>query len=237
MAHHFGNRCGSTATGSLGSHGPGSSDDNRNSRRRLGTFPSPEDEHARSAVKLRFPCEQHHTGVTKRINNLWEESNIPTCYKPVRVHCKTCSLSVRLVLETRANCQNFLWPKTRMMVSPMRLIVHFATAEPISQSASPSHWKTKKSGNVLRWRVLSTTLLELFPEGDDAGAFIVAALDAHSQVLSIKDRRNGIGKPVFKLAPFGSTQLFTLVAPGLCVPGIPEGVLQQVISEASTANV
>ena len=73
-------------------------------------------------------------------------------------------------------------------------------------------------------------LLELFPEGDDAGAFVVPALDARSQVQSTKDRRNGVGKVVFKLALFGSAQLFTLVAPDLCVPGIPEGVLQRVIS-------
>ena len=54
---------GSTATGSLGSHGPGSSDDSRNTRRRLDTFSSPEDEQAQSAVILRFPCEQYHTGI------------------------------------------------------------------------------------------------------------------------------------------------------------------------------
>ena len=42
---------GSTATGSLGSHGPGSSDDSSETRR------SPVDEHARSAALLRFPFE------------------------------------------------------------------------------------------------------------------------------------------------------------------------------------
>ena len=56
----LGHSDGSTATGSFGSHGPGSSDDNRKTRRRLDTFSSPEDEHARSAVLLRFPCEQYH---------------------------------------------------------------------------------------------------------------------------------------------------------------------------------
>ena len=60
----------STATGSLGSQGPGSSDDNRNTRRGLDTFTSPEDEHARSAILFRFPCEQYHTGITNWINNL-----------------------------------------------------------------------------------------------------------------------------------------------------------------------
>ena len=46
---------GSTAAGS---HGPGSSDDNRNTRRRLDTSSSTEDEQSRSAVLFRFPCEQ-----------------------------------------------------------------------------------------------------------------------------------------------------------------------------------
>ena len=37
--------------------------------------------------------------------------------------------------------------------------------------------------------------------------------------------------------PFGNGQLFALTAPDLRIPGIPDGVLQQVISQASTANV
>ena len=96
---------GSTATGSLGS-GPGSSDDNRNTRRRLDTFSSPEDEQARSAVLLRFPCEQYNKGIIKWINNFWKESNMPAYNKLVRIHCKAGSVSVRLVFETRAKCQN-----------------------------------------------------------------------------------------------------------------------------------
>ena len=85
--------------------------------------------------------------------------------------------------------------------------------------------------------MLAEQLKCFFPDGDDEGAFIVPALDARSQVLSIKDRRNGVGKPVFKLAPFGSGPLFTLVAPDLCVPGVSGEVLQRVISQASTDNV
>ena len=46
----LGHSDGSTATGSLGPHGQGSFVDNRNRRRRLDTFSSLEDEHARSAV-------------------------------------------------------------------------------------------------------------------------------------------------------------------------------------------
>ena len=81
------------------------------------------------------------------------------------------------------------------------------------------------------WRELADQLKFLFPHRYDGGAFIVPALDARSQV------RIGVGKPQFKLAPFGRGQLFTLVAPDLCVPGVSSEVLQRVISQASTANV
>ena len=95
---------GSTATGSLGSHVPGSSDDRENSR--LDTFSNPEDEQARSAVLLRFPCEQYHIGITNWIDNLLGKSNIPVYNKPVRIHCEAGSVSARLVFETRAKCQD-----------------------------------------------------------------------------------------------------------------------------------
>ena len=98
----------STALASLGSHCPGSSDDSRNTRCILDTFSSGEDEHARSAVLLRFPCEQYHTGITKWINTLRPRSNIPAYNKPVTIHCKAGSVSVRLVFETRAKCQDFI---------------------------------------------------------------------------------------------------------------------------------
>ena len=63
---------------------------------------------SRSAVLLRFPCEQYHKEITKWIDNLWEESNLPAYNKPVRIHCKAGSVSVRLVFETRAKCQDFV---------------------------------------------------------------------------------------------------------------------------------
>ena len=98
----LGQSTGSTATGSLGSHGPGSSGDNRNTRRRLDTSSSTADEHARSAVLLRFPCEQYHKGIAKWINALCEKANMPADIWPVSFHCKAGSTSVRLVFESRA---------------------------------------------------------------------------------------------------------------------------------------
>ena len=113
------------------------------------------------------------------------------------------------------------------------------------QSVSPNHLKTGETRKRFAplWEILAEKLKVLFPEGDDTGTFIVPALNVRSQVLCIKDRRNGVGKPVFKLVPFGNGQLFDLTAPHLHVPGISGDVLQQVISQAShlaqsrTANV
>ena len=87
------------------------------------------------------------------------------------------------------------------------------------------------------WTVLADQLELLFPDADEKGVFILPALDSRTQILSIKDRRNGIGKPVFKLASLGSGQTFTLVAPELSVPGVSPEVLQRVLSQANKVNV
>ena len=67
---------GSTAAGS---HGPSSSDDTRNTRRRLDPSSSADDEQSRSAVLFQFPCEQHLKGITQWIDTLLEESGLLAC--------------------------------------------------------------------------------------------------------------------------------------------------------------
>ena len=135
-------------TGSLGSHGPVSSDDNRNTKRRLDTFSSPEDEHARCADLLQFPCEQHHAGVSTWINRIWATANIPACNnKPIRIIVK----QERDSYSRRELNARILWLGTRMMVSLTKLTVHFCYVRTnITQSASPSHLKTGKLDNDLR---------------------------------------------------------------------------------------
>ena len=96
---------GSTAAGS---HGPGSSDDNRNTRRRLDPSSTAEDEQSRSAVLYRFPCEQYLKGITQWIDTFWEESGMLACNTHFRIHCKAGSVSVRFVFETRGKCQDFV---------------------------------------------------------------------------------------------------------------------------------
>ena len=98
----------------------------------------------------------------------------------------------------------------------------------------PRDWKTICA---LVERDLADQLELLFPDDDDEGAFVIPALDTRSHVLSIKDPRNGVGKPVFKLSALGSGQTLTLVAPDLCVPGVSPDVLQRALSQANKVNV
>ena len=80
------------------------------------------------------------------------------------------------------------------MVSPTKLTVHSGKEEPISQSVSVSHLKTRKFWKQFAplWKVWVWKLEVLFLEGDDTGTFIVPALDVRAQVLSIKERRNSV---------------------------------------------
>ena len=90
----------------------------------------------------------------------------------------------------------------------MQLTVPFAASKQLLLSAKPNPLKTERLENNLHLcgGELADQLEILFPNRDDEGAFIIPALDTRSHVLSIKDRRNGIGKLVFKLASLGSGQ-------------------------------
>ena len=105
----LGHSDGSTATWSLGSHGPVSFDD------KIGT----RDTDLRPSQALRMNMcevpsyfgsrvEHYHIGVLNWINSVCEKSNMPAYDKPVRIHCKTGSLSARRVFEIRAICQDFV---------------------------------------------------------------------------------------------------------------------------------
>ena len=218
---------GSTASGS---HGPGSSDDNRNTQQRLDPSSSAEDEQSRCAVLFRFPCEQYLKGITQWIDTLWEESDMFARNKLVRIHCKAGSVSVRLVFETRGKCQDFVVRyKDDGIPHAINSLFCFAnTTITVRQSRSIEDREIGKQFVPL-WKELADQLKVLFPDADDKGVFIITALDSRSQILSIKDRRNGIGKR--------SGQTFTLVAPDLSVPGISPQVLQRVLSQANRPHM
>ena len=82
-----------------------------------------------SAPKMNNPVEpvyhdsvalaNNHKKIIKWIDNLWDESNKPTCNKPVRI-CKPNSVSIDSFLEHEANVRTLLLDK-RMMVERIGL--------------------------------------------------------------------------------------------------------------------
>ena len=147
----LGHSNGSTAAESIGSIGPESIDDSRNTRRRLDTFSNPEDEQARSAVLLRFLCEQYHKGITIWINNLWEN---PTCQPTTnlsefiakQVLCRPDSYS-----KQEPNVSTFfLWPDIRTMVSHTKLTVPSAAPKQLSRCVNPNELRTGRLESNLR---------------------------------------------------------------------------------------
>ena len=207
---------GSTAAGF---HGPGSSSDPRNTRRRLDDSSNPDDQHARSAVLLRFPCEQHHKGVTKWTNNLCEEYNMPADNRPVTIHCKAGSMLVRLVFETRAKCQDFV-ARYKDDGIPCEIDSPFCgvkTTIAVRQSRSIEDREIGKQFASL-WRALADQLKILFPDGNDTGVPSLSqrSTPAHKSSASKIDE-TVLENPVFKPAFLGSGQLFTPSQHGQCV--------------------
>ena len=133
---------GSIAAGCLG---PGPSDENRNTRRRLDTFSNPDDENARSAVMLQFPCEQSHAGVSVWLWKFWATTNVPSFNRFIRIHCKRVSQSATIAFE-REPSEKTLWRDTRMMVFFMRLRVLLQYQRNLGASIQiaigPRNWET-----------------------------------------------------------------------------------------------
>ena len=90
----------------------------------------------------------------------------------------------------------------KTMVSPLQLTAPSSAPIRISFVRESKSFEDREIGKQFAqlWRELAEQLKDLFPDGDGEDAFIIPALDVRSQVLSIKDRRNGVRKPVFKLA-------------------------------------
>ena len=120
----------------------------------------------------------------------------------------------------------------------MRLTVISTVPTQLSLYANPDQLRTRKSGSNLHLCCVLADQLQIpFTDGDDDRAFIVLAIDTRCQVLSIKDRGNGIGRRVFKLASLSSGQTFTLIPPDLSISGVSFEVLQRVLSQACSTNV
>ena len=122
-------------TSAAGSHDPGSSEEGRNTRRRLDTFSNPDDENARSAVRRRFPCEQCHAGESAWVSGFLAKQ-VPHL------------LDSYLAREPSAN--NLLH-HTGMKASHTLLTVLSITPVPQFWFVIPNHQKTEKSEDVLHF--------------------------------------------------------------------------------------
>ena len=81
---------------------------------------------------------------------------------------------------------------------------------------------------------MDAKLQEIFPDRDATKVISLFQPLMNGHILSENDRRNGVGKPVFRLAPLGHEQLFSVIAPNLCEPYISDAVPQQIVNEACT---
>ena len=149
---------------STGSHGPGSSDDHRNTRRRLDTSSSTGDEKSRSAV---YYDSLANKGITKWIDTLWEEANMQACNKPVRIPCKAGSVSVRLVFETRGlQAIQVLAPRFRLFGTFLPDKTFTLVAPDLSVlGVSPEVLQSRKASRVIRLPAFS-------PPGGSKGSAI-----------------------------------------------------------------
>ena len=128
---------GSTATGPLGSHGPGSSDDNRNTKRRL-VFSQAQRMNMREVPSIYSFHVNNSTLGCLLVSR--SSAQRPT-------HHLSTSLSefipLSLYLKQEPSVKT-LWRDTKMTVSPTKCALHFATSVPKSQSASPSLFRIEK---------------------------------------------------------------------------------------------
>ena len=118
--------------------------------------------------------------------------------------------------------------------------VPFAASKQLLLSANPKQLKNERLENNLRlcgesW--LTNSKFYSLIDMTTVHSFIIPALDTRSHVLSIQGRRSSVEKPVFKLAPLGSGQTFTLVTPELSVTGVSLDVLQRVLAQSNKVLV
>ena len=143
-----------------------------------------------------FFATQCFAGVSAWLKKTVATVDMPAADMLVRIHCKTCTTSVRLVFSTRAKCEEFVatyrddgllyavdgpWCDTRATFI-------------VRQSKSPEDREIGRRFKPL-WEVLAPKLEEIFTDKDAIGNFGVPALEGRAQVLSTYDRRIGARNP------------------------------------------
>ena len=169
-------------------HDPGSSEEGRNTRRRLGKDTSPDDESAPSAVLSRFLCEQCHAGVSA-----WLKKTLVPTDLPEGIHCKAGTTSARLVFETRARCQEFVarFKDDGLPCSVCSPFCNTPRARFLFVHLDHHNGERSVDGLHRSGKFVATKLREIFPEHDIEGTDIVPAIDFRAQFINMFDRRYG----------------------------------------------
>ena len=125
----------------------------------------------------------------------------------------------------RANCQEFVATHRddglpHAVDSPF---CYTSVSVIVRQSTSPEDREIGRRFSPL-WEGVSLKIQEIFTESDDKGNLVVLALDVWAQVLSVHDRRIGVGKQDFGLAPLGHELKFSINSP-IFASLLPEGAV------------
>ena len=134
---------------------------------------NPDDENARSAVVLHFPCEQIHAGVS----TWFESSGQRPTYQLSTLQNRFPLLQTRtLVLETRAKCQDFVarYKDDGILYESESTFSDTSTNITVRQSKSIEDREIGRFAPL--GKVLSTKLQEVFPKRDAKDTFIVPKL-------------------------------------------------------------
>ena len=131
---------------------------------------SPDDENARRAVLLRFSCEPCHAGMSAWLNKELDPSDYPQ-----RVHCKRGTDSARIVLNTRALCQDLV-ARFKDDGLPYSVSSPFciATSTMLVRQSRFQEWQDQLE-------VFAKPLKENFLEEDTEGTHVVPTIDFRAQ--------------------------------------------------------
>ena len=151
---------------------------------------------------------------------------------------KQVSVSVRLVFETRAKCQDFV-ARFEDYGVPMPLTVPSAAPIQISSSANQDHLKTGKSESNLRlsgenWltNLKFSSLMEMTKVHSSSQRSMLAHMSSTSKI-----EETGLENRCSNLPPLEADKHLPLFAPELSVPVTSPDVLQRVLSQANKVNV
>ena len=196
---------GSTATGS---HGPGMTEIR-------GVDLTPSQAMGMNRHEVPFYCGSRvtHTTLGSRIGfiSYRKKQTLPSTVNQSEFIVKQVPCRPDSFLKHEPNVR-ILWPDLKM-VSRMRLTVLFCYAKTTIVAGQSKSIEGREVGRQFAplWSALAEQLEIFFLDGDNEGAYIVPALDTRSQVISIKDRRSGLGKLVFKLLLLEASFFFLLL--------------------------